>query len=58
MTATWAVRGEAAHLLKSGRKALTNLLEKQWETVKNNTTKASLEKSTYSIQLQISKDQA
>ena len=52
-------RGGAAHLLKTGCKALTDLLEKtQSGQLKNNRIKASLGKYGYSIQLQISNDQA
>jgi hypothetical protein len=50
--------GEAAHLLKSGCKVLTDLLVKQIETVKSNRIKASLGKNRYYIQLQISNNQA
>ena len=39
-------------------KSVAGLLEKQGETVKGNSIKASLKKSSYSIQLQISNDQA
>ena len=50
--------GEAACLLKSGCKERLTCLKNKVETVKSNSTKASLEKSRYSIQLQISNDQA
>jgi hypothetical protein len=52
-------RGRAARLLKTGCKALTDLLEKtKSRQLKNNRIKASLGKSRYSIQLQINNDQA
>ena len=51
--------GEAAHLLKSGCKALTDLLEKtKSRQLKNNRIKASLGKFRYLIQLQINNHQA
>jgi hypothetical protein len=51
--------GGAACLLKTGCKALKDLLEKtKLRQLKNNRIKASLWTSRYSIQLQISNDQA